>query len=101
MLPVAMQRLYVNIAARMTRLMGQSARATPSKPPVKQSTAGNLKYVIASTMAMTSAMGQALNAGSFKQLNAIISHKIGANARRKIIIFITDPSIHLSWFSLQ
>jgi len=100
MLPVAMQRLYVKMAARITRLMGQSARAIPSKPPVRQFTAGILKKVIDSTMAIASAMGQALNAGSFNRLKAITSHKIGANAKRKIIIFINAP-IQLSWFSLQ
>ena len=81
MAPVRRERLYVKIAAIMTRMIGQSAAANPSRADVTQSTTGMCQSVRARAAAMTRATRQALWPGILSTASATISHKMGSRVR--------------------
>ena len=90
MAPVFRDRLYVNMAAMMTKMMGHSAEAKPSRAEVAQSTTGIFQRKRASTMVMSRAPKHALWPAIFRPVSATISQIIGNNDRSPIpIISIT------------
>ena len=79
MAPVRNVRLYVKIAAMMTRIMGHRAEAKPSRAEVAQSMTGILQRNSASTMVMSRAPKHALWPAIFSPVSATISQMIGSS----------------------
>ena len=79
MAPVFRDRLYVKMAAMMTRMMGHRAEAKPSSAEVPQSTAGIFHRNRDSTMVMIRAPTQALWPAIFNPVSATISQMMGSS----------------------
>lgn len=81
MAPVFRDRLYVKMAAMMTRMMGHSAEANPSSAEVPQSTTGIFQMNRDSTMVMISAPTQALCPAILSPVSATMSQMMGKSAK--------------------